>query len=264
MSKTKERIDTFVRYTELWKQLVMRDLKLKYRRSVLGYLWSILSPLLIMIVQVIVFSNLFDRSGSIENYAVYLISGRTVFEFITASTNDSMRSIVGNSALIKKIYVPKYIFTLAKVTSGAVNFVFSMGALIIVMVFTRTPFTWYFLLFPLVAIQLYLFCCGLGFFLAQCNVFFRDVQYIYKAFTTAWMYATPLFYSIDQMTGPVRWVIENLNPAYYYVQQFRCYIYMGTHPEPRTILLGWVIALVMFVIGLFSFKRAQDKFILYI
>ena len=180
--KTKVRIETFIKYTELMKQLVVRDLKLKYRRSLLGYVWSILNPLLIMLVMVAVFSNLFDRSRSIENYAVYLISGRTVFEFITSSTNDAMRSIIGNASLLKKVYVPKYVFTLAKVTSGLVNMVFSMGALLIVMVFTGSKFTWYFLLFPVVLVQLYIFCCGMGFFLAQANVFFRDVQYIYKAF----------------------------------------------------------------------------------
>lgn len=263
-SKTKIRIETFIRYTGLMKQLVLRDLKLKYRRSFLGYLWSILNPLLIMIVMVIVFSNLFDRSGSIQNYAVYLISGRTVFEFITGSTNDAMRSIIGNASLIKKVYVPKYVFTLSKVTSGAVNMVFSMGALLIVMIFTRTPFTWYFLLFPVVILQLYVFCCGLGFFLAQANVFFRDIQYIYKAFTTAWMYATPLFYSVEQMSGKVRFVIEYLNPAYYYVKQFRCFVYEGCLPEPRIFIGGCVIAIVTFVIGILCFKKSQDKFILYI
>ncbi len=263
-SKTKIRIETFIKYTDLMKQLVLRDLKLKYRRSFLGYLWSILNPLLVMLVMVVVFTNLFDRSGSIENYAVYLISGRTVFEFITGSTNDAMRSITGNSSLIKKVYVPKYVFTLSKVTSGAVNMVFSMGALLLVMIFTRAPFTGYFFLFPVVILQLYIFCCGMGFFLAQANVFFRDIQYIYNAFTTAWMYATPLFYSMDQMSGPVKFIIEYLNPAYYYVEQFRCYVYKGCLPEPRIFIGGWLIAIVSFVIGLLCFKKSQDKFILYI
>jgi lipopolysaccharide transport system permease protein len=263
-SKIKIRIETFVKYSELMKQLVMRDLKLKYRRSFLGYLWSILNPLLIMLVMVIVFSNLFDRNGSIPNYAVYLISGRTIFEFISGSTTDAMRSIIGNASLIKKVYVPKYVFTLAKITSAVVNMVFSMGALLLVMLFTRAPFTWHFILFPVVVLQVYIFSCGLGFFLAQANVFFRDIQYIYKAFTTAWMYATPLFYSVDQMHGSVKFVIQYLNPAYYYVEQFRCFVYRGSLPELHVFLGGWLIAIVAFLIGLFTFKRAQDRFILYI
>lgn len=264
INKTKVRVKTFWKYTELMKQLVVRDLKLKYRRSFLGYLWSILNPLLVMIVMVVVFSNLFNRGDSIPYYPVYLIAGRTVFEFITGSTNDAMRSILGNASLIKKVYVPKYVFTLSKVTSGAVNMVFSMGALLIVMLFTGTPFTWYFLLFPLVIIQLYIFCSGIGFFLAQANIFFRDIQYIYKAFTTAWMYATPIFYSVDQMSGKVRFIIEYLNPAYYYVKQFRCFIYEGCFPDMRLFIGGWVIALASLAIGLVTFKKTQDKFILYI
>lgn len=260
----KIRIETFLKYDGLMEQLVVRDLKLRFRRSFLGYLWSILNPLLVMLVMVIVFSNLFDRSGSIPYYAVYLISGRTVFEFIVSSTNDAMRSITGNASLIKKVYVPKYVFTLSKVTSGIVNFVFSMGALLIVMVFTGTPFTWYFFLFPVVVIQLYVFCCGVGFFLAQANVFFRDIQHIYTAITTAWMYATPIFYSVEQMSGKARFVIEYLNPAYYYVKQFRCFVYEGCLPEPRLVIGGCLFALISFVIGIFSFKASQDKFILYI
>lgn len=244
------------------KQLVIRDLKLKYRRSFLGYIWSILNPLLIMLVMVFVFSNLFDRG--IENYPVYLLAGRTVFELITSSTNDAMRSIIGNAALIKKVYVPKYVFTLSKVTSATINMIFSMGALLIVMFFTGAPFTWYFLLFPVVIIQLYIFCCGIGFFLAQAIIFFRDVQYIYKAFTTAWLYATPIFYSIEHMSEKVRFIIEYFNPAYYYVKQFRCFVYEGCLPEPRIFIGGWIIAIVAFIIGLWSFKKTQDKFILYI
>ena len=175
-----------------------------------------------------------------------------------------MRSIVGNAALIKKVYVPKYIFTLAKVTSGAVNMVFSMGAMLIVMVVTGTPFTWYFLLFPVVILQLYIFCTGMGFFLAQANVFFRDMQHIYKAFTTAWMYATPIFYSVEQMTGKVRFIIEHCNPAYYYVKQFRCFVYEGCLPSLYIFVGGWVIAFLSLAVGLFMFKKNQDKFILYI
>lgn len=261
-SKTRIRIETFFKYSELMKQLIIRDLKLKYRRSVLGYLWSILNPLLIMLVLVFVFSGMFDRG--IENYAVYLITGRTIFEYITGSTTSCMRAIIGNSALLKKVYVPKYVFVISKMTSSMIDTVLSMGALLIVMLFTGAEFTWYFLLFPLVIIQVYIFCCGVGFFLAQANVFFRDIQYIYKAFTTAWMYATPIFYTLDQMNGTVRFIIEKFNPAYYYVTQFRCFISDGCFPPMDLFVGGWVIAIVALVIGVLLFKKNQDKFILYI
>lgn len=262
MSIWQERIHVFMQYKDLLNQLVKRDLKLKYRRSVLGYVWSILNPLLVMCIMSLVFSTMFSKG--IENFPVYLITGRTIFEFMTTSTNASMRSIIGNSALLKKCYVPKYIFVLAKVTSSAVDFVFSLGALVIVMIFTRAKVTPYILFSPLVIIQLFLFCCGLGFFLASLNVFFRDVQYIYKAITTAWMYLTPIFYPIERLKGNLRLFVKACNPMYYYVAQFRDLVYSGQFPGPRIFWGGWIIGIVVFVIGIVVFKKSQDKFILYI
>ncbi|MEY8426691.1 ABC transporter permease [Lachnospiraceae bacterium 46-15] len=264
MSIWRERVHVFFQYKDLLKQLVKRDVKLKYRRSVLGYVWSILNPLLIMIIMTLVFSNMFDRGKSIANYPVYLITGRTIFEFMTSSTNAAMRSIIGNGALLKKCYVPKYIFTLAKVTSSLVDFVFSLGALVIVMICTRASVTPYILCTPLVMIQLYLFCCGLGFLLASMNVFFRDVQHIYKAATTAWMYLTPIFYPIQQLPENIRFFVKGFNPMYYYVAQFRDMVCNGHFPGPRIFWGGWLIAVVAFVVGITVFKKSQDKFILYI
>lgn len=263
MSIWEERIHVFMQYKDLLKQLVKRDLKLKYRRSVLGYVWSILNPLLVMIIMTLVFSTMFGRDG-IDNFPVYLITGRTLFEFMTSSTNASMRAIIGNSALLKKCYVPKYIFVLAKVTSSLVDFVFSLGALVIVMVFTRAKVTPYILLSPLVMFQLFLFCCGLGFLLASLNVFFRDVQYIYKAVTTAWMYLTPIFYSITRLDRNLRIFVKACNPMYYYIAQFRDLVYSGRFPGPRIFWGGWLIGIVMFCVGILVFKKSQDKFILYI
>ena len=262
MNIWKERLHVFKQYQDLLKQLVLRDLKLKYRRSFLGYVWSILNPLLIMVVMTLVFSTMFDRK--IENFPVYLLTGRTIFEFATSPTNAAMRSIIGNAPLIKKCYVPKYIFTLAKVTSSMMDFVFSLGALVIVMVFTQAPVTPYILFVPLVIIQVYIFCCGLGFFLAQLNVFFRDMQHIWRAFTTAWMYATPLFYPIESLPDKIQFAIKGFNPLYYYVAQFRDMVYIGQFPGPRIFWGGWIIAIVTFTIGVLLFKKNQDKFILYI
>lgn len=262
MELTKERFKVLFKYKDLIIQLVTRDLKLKYRRSFLGYLWSILNPLLIMLVMTIVFSHMFSKG--ISNFPVYLLTGRCLFEFTVSSTNQAMRAITGNSALIKKTYVPMYIFPLAKVTSCMVDFVFSLGALLLVMIFTGSPFYLTALLFPLVVLQLYVFCCGLGFFLAQANVFFRDVQYIYHAITTAWMYLTPLFYPLSMLPHNLQFMIKYFNPLFYYVRQFRDIVYSGILPTTGAVLGGIGIALVMLFIGLFTFKKQQDKFILYI
>lgn len=262
MSIWKVRFETFFHYTDLIKELVKKDLKLKYRRSFLGYLWSILNPLLIMIIMTVVFSRMFNRD--IQNYPVYLIAGRTIFEFVTGSTTKAMASIRGNASLIKKIYIPKYVFPLAKVTSGMIDSVFSMGAMLIVILATGTPITWYYLLIPVVILQVYIFSCGLGFFLAQAVVFFRDMQYIYNAATTAWMYLTPLFYPLASLPENVQWLVVHINPCYSYVTQMRCCVYSGTLPEPWLVAAGFAWAIGMFLFGLITFKKSQDKFILYI
>ena len=139
MINLKGKLQRFYAFDELLKQLVIRDIKLKYRRSYLGYLWSILNPLLLMMVLVLVFSNLFQRD--LPNFPVYLISGQLIFHFMVEATNASVTSIRSNSSLIKKTYVPKYIFTLSKVGSSVVNMLFSLGALLLVMIFTRADFS---------------------------------------------------------------------------------------------------------------------------
>lgn len=256
------RIKTFFRYKDLIIQLVERDLKLKYRRSFLGYLWSVLNPLLIMLVMTVVFSTMFSRN--IANFPVYLLTGRTIFEFVTGSTTQAMHSVVANAPLLKKAYVPKYIFTLSKITSALIDMVFSLGALLLVMLLTRAPFTPYLLCVPLVIIQVYIFSLGLGFFLAQANVFFRDIQYIYKAVVTAWMYATPLFYPIESLPEKVQFVIKAFNPLYYYIAQFRDMAYSGCFPGPRIFWGGWLMAFIMLFFGVWTFQREKNKFILYI
>lgn len=255
-------IKDIIRYKDLLQQLVLKDLKLKYRRSFLGYLWSILNPLAIMLVMVVVFSSIFRFD--IENYPVYLIIGQTIYNYMSISTTQSIFSIIDNSALLKKIYVPKFIFTLSKVSSGLVDFMFSLGALVLVMIITRTPFSMYFILIPFVAVQLYVFCLGLGLLLAQASVFFRDIQYIYNVILTAWMYATPIFYPASLLPDKLRWVITHLNPLYIYIQQFRCLVLDRCLPSVRMIGAGYGIAVIMLLIGYYAFKHNQDKFILYV
>lgn len=256
------RVKTFYKYKDLIVLLVSRDLKLKYRRSFLGYLWSVLNPLLIMIVLTAVFSSMFHKD--IVNFPVYLLAGRTIFEFVTGSTSQALYSVTSNAALLKKTYVPKYIFTFSKITSNLVDMILSLGALAIVMIVTKAHFTFYILLSPLVILQVYIFSCGLGFFLAQANVFFRDIQYIYKAVTTAWLYVTPIFYPIETLSKELQFLIKAFNPLYYYVAQFRDFVYLGQFPGPRIFWGGWLMAILMLIFGIWTFQRSKDKFILYI
>jgi len=255
-------VQDFLKYKDLLKLLVTRDIKLKYRRSFLGYLWSVLNPLMIMIVMTIVFSTMFSRN--IDNFPVYLFCGQLLFNYMNNSTHQAIFSITSNAALLKKTYVPKFIFTVSKITSGMVDLVFSLGALAIVMIATRATFNWTILLFPFVILQLYLFCIGLGLFLAQANVFFKDSQFIYNAVTTAWMYLTPIFYPLEMLPEWLIWCVKHFNPMYFYVGQFRDLVYSGTLPGPAIILAGIGAAILMLVVGIFSFSKSEDNFILYI
>ncbi len=256
------RLKDFFHYKDLLKQLVMRDIKLKYRRSVLGYLWSILDPLLTMIVTTIVFSSMFKRN--IDNFPVYLFCGQLLFNFFRASTSQAMNSINANSSLIKKAYVPKYIFTFSKIISTLIDLLFTMIALLIVMIATGAKFSMYNLLFPIVIFQLVIFCLGVGLFLAQANVFFKDVQYIYNAVMMAWMYLTPIFYPIEALPKIVRDIIVHFNPLYYYIKQFRDIFYIGTFPEIKYIFMGSIMSIIMLFLGIAIFLKKQEQFILHI
>lgn len=257
-----ERLRGLYRYRSLVKQLVLKDIKLKYRRSFLGYVWSVLNPLMVMVVMYLVFSHMFRFD--VANYPAYLIIGQTLFTFMTEATNQAIFSITGNGSLLKKVYVPKYVFTLSKVTSSLVNLLFSMGAMLIVFIFTKVEFSPCMLLIPFVLAQLYLFCVGLGLFLAQAAVFFRDIQYIYSVLTTAWMYLTPLFYPMEQLPERIQGAIRMLNPMYHYITQFRTLVLYQSIPGAGTLLYGTGLALAFVILGTRSFLRSQDRFILYI
>ena len=252
----------FWRYRDLLKLLISKNIKLKYRRSVLGYLWSVLEPLMLMVVMSIVFSTMFKRD--IENFPVYLFCGLLLFNFMNKSTQQSITAITSNASLLMKAYVPKYIFALARVTSGFVDLCLSLGALVLVLLVTHAKITWHALLVPFVLLQLYVFCIGLSLFLAQANVFFRDTQFIYNAATRAWMYLTAIFYPLDALPKELSFLILRFNPMYFYIGQFRDLIYHCRMPEPIMVMEGCGAAVLALCIGAFAFVRVEDKFILHI
>ena len=262
MNKMTARLQGLYKYRALVKQLVLKDIKLKYRRSFLGYVWSVLNPLMVMVVMYLVFSHMFRFE--VQNYPAYLIIGQTLFTFMTEATNQALFSITGNGPLLKKVYVPKYIFTLSKVTSSLVNLLFSLGAMVIVFIISKVQFSFYMLFVPVVLIEVYIFCLGLGLFLAQITVFFRDIQYIYSVLTTAWMYLTPIFYPMEQLPEAMRQAITAFNPMYHYITQFRTLVLEQSIPDIGTLIYGFVLAFVFLLLGTCSFLKNQDKFILYI
>lgn len=251
----------FLKYKPLVNELVIRDLKVKYRRSVLGYLWSLLSPLLMMTVMTIVFSYMFRFD--IPNYPLYLICGQTLWTFFNESTNMAMFSVLQNGALIKKVYIPKFIFPFSRVLSSFVTMSFSLVAIVIVMLFTHAPFHWTILLFPVPLVLLLLFCCGVGTILAALSVYFRDITHLYSVVTLAWMYITPIFYPASALPKNVVGILY-CNPMFYYIDFFRQLVLYGTVPAISTWLLCLGLSAAMVAVGMAVFHKLERNFILYI
>ena len=245
---------SFSKYRPLIRELVTRDLKVKYRRSVLGYVWSILNPLLMMLLQTLVFSYMFRFD--IPNFPLYLICGNTLFNFFNESTNMGMGSVLGNASLIKKVYIPKFIFPISRVMSSFVNLLFSLAAIVLVMVITRSPFYWTILLVWAPLLLLLVFCAGMAVLLSALAVYFRDLQYLYGILTMAWMYATPLFYPISALP-PFMVPVIKLNPLYHYINCMRCLVMYGTVPGPNTWFACIGSALVMMGVGLAAFRSCS-------
>jgi len=263
IQKTFFRLQTFYKYRDLFFQLVTRDIKLKYRRSVLGYLWSVLNPLLTMVVMYFVFSNVFSRT--IPNFLIYLLSGQLLFTFMSVATSRAILSVTGNANLMKKVYVPKYIFTLATVTSELVSFLFSLGALLIVIFATKTTITGRFLFNLIPIIQIYVFCIGLGLFLAQAAVFFRDIVYIWSVINTAWMYLSAIFYPVDSLPENIHHIVTHYNPMYFYITMFRNFTIGSANMGSLNLAIrGAIAAVLALVIGLITFTYSKKKFILYL
>ena len=241
--------------------LVSKDFKLKYRRSVLGVLWSILNPLLMMIVLSAVFSFIFK--GDIENFPLYLILGTTLFNFMSAATNDGMLSILNSASLIKKIRINKMVFPLEKVIFELVNFVISLVAVVIVMVYFKVVPTWNILFLPLLLVYMIMFCTGLALILATLAVFFRDIIHLWGVVLTAWTYATPLFYPIQRLPEFMIGLME-FNPMYQYVTYFREIALYAQTPSIEMNLICFAMAAITLAVGIVVFGRSQKKFILYV
>ncbi|WP_330593475.1 MULTISPECIES: ABC transporter permease [Lachnospiraceae] len=257
-------LSVFVKYRALIDQLVKRDIKTKYRRSVLGLLWTVLNPLLMMTVLSIVFSYFFSRYGDVENFPVYLLCGQVIFNFFNESTSIAMGSIVHSGELIKKVYVPKYLFPITKVMSSGVNLLSSMIALVIVMVVTRSRVTPTVLLAVFPLLYVLLFSTGVSLFLSAAAVSFRDLMHLYSVVTTAWMYLTPVIYPMSILDGAPKWAvfIINANPLTAFIKIFRAVVLDGVTAPWILHVQSIVWCVIALVVGSLVFKKSQDKFIL--
>lgn len=250
----------FNKYRFLLNQLVKRDIKLKYRRSVLGIFWSFLEPLGSMIVLTIVFSTLFSR---IENFPVYYLTGMLAYQFFAGGTNAAMRSMVNNASILKTIYIPKYLYSLSAILSNFVTFLLSLIVLFMVMAVTNVNFTMYIIFASLPILALLLLTIGVGLIMATVNVFFRDMQYLYGIFLMMLMYLTPIFYPAEIVPASFRF-IQDYNPLFAVIKCCRSSFLYGSLYNTQDLLFAMGSGIVALIIGIIIFYKFQDRFLLYI
>ena len=251
------------KFMPLLKNLVSKDFKIKYRRSVLGVAWSVLNPLFTMLVITTVFGKLLKIE--VENFATYYIVGFAIWNFFSEATSSSLSSILSSAPLIKKVYIPKYIFPLEKCLFSLVNFFFTLIAVVIVMLFQGVVPSITAILFPIPVLYCLIFVCGVSLFLSAATVYFRDIQHLYGVFLTMLMYLTPIIYPLELLKEH-QFVLSivKINPITHYVEYFRNVVMYNTIPSLQENLICIGISLGMFLIGALVFKKAQRKFILHI
>ena len=254
-------ISVFKKYTALLKNLVTRDLKVKYRRSFLGFLWSVLNPLLMAFIINAVFSHLFRFQ--VEYFIIYYLLGSVMFNFMTEATIGAMMSVINAGGLIKKVYIPKYVFPMEKCIFAFINMLFSITAIIVMILVVRMPVNSNALLFFVPMLYTAVFSLGIGLILASLTVFFRDIEHLYTVFVSAWIYLTPVIYPEDILSDRLKSFMK-FNPMYYYVGYFRSVVMYGEIPSLSMNVVCMAFSLGFLALGLFIFKRFQDRFVLYI
>lgn len=258
----KTKIKNFNKYKYLLAELVKKDIKLKYRNSVLGLLWTLLEPLLTMLVLTLVFTT-FRENKKIEYFPVFILTGRLLYGYFANGTKLALKSIRRNSAMIRKVYVPKYIYPLSSALSGYITFLISLSVLIVVAAVQKVPPTWHLLevFYPLITVLL--MTIGLGFVLATLDVFFRDTEYLWSVFLMLIMYASAIFYDPQSILKSSNYWILKYNPLYGVIQNFRDSIF-GNPMNYKYFAYSFTFAAVVFVVGIVMFYKKQDKFVLYI
>lgn len=262
ISKISLTISNGIRYLPLLKNLISRELKKKYRTSVLGYAWCVLNPLLMMLIMTAVFSRMFHNS--IANYPVYIFTGRMIYSFVSGGAGNILNSLQSNGSLMRKTRIPYYIFPLAKFALSFVDLLFTLVAFALVLLFTNTPVSVHMIAFPVVVLEMALFTLGFGLLLSVANVFVRDTAYIYGVFNVAWMYLTPLFYPFETLSESMRYIIGNFNPLYTFIAQTRAIFLYNTWPDPQMMLNGFVWGAVFMLLGLLAYIKTKDNVILYV
>ena len=245
----------------LFQELVHRDFTKKYKRTVLGIAWSVLSPLLSLLVMNLIFGTLLG--SEIEHYTIYLFSGQLIFSFFSDSTTEGMTSLLNNADIFTKVNVPKYLFLFSKNVSSLINFGITLAVYFLFVLANGVPITWKFLLLAYPILCLVIFNLGVGLILSALYVFFRDIQYLYSIFTMLLMYMSAIFYSIDTFPQ-IGTNLFLLNPIYVYIRYFRKIVLEQTIPTIWFHLIAIGYALIVFAIGSWIYKKKNHSFLYYV
>lgn len=254
-------LEKIKRYQFLFSELVKRDFTKKYKRTMLGMAWSILSPLMTLLIMWIVFSNFFG--GNMKHYVVYLFAGQLVFGYFTDSTNLSMNALVNNAGIFTKVNVSKYLFLLSQNVSSLINFGLTLLLFFGFAALDGVTFTWKFLclLYPIAC--LVTFNIGMGMILSALYVFFRDMQYLWGVITQLLMWMSAIFYTIEGFSYKVQMMFL-ANPIYLYIRYFRKIVLDGVIPSPGFHLLAAAYALAALAIGTFVYRKYNHEFLYYV
>lgn len=264
-------VENFRKYKYLLGQLVKKNIKLRYRRSYLGMLWTLIEPLLTMIVLSVVFGSLLGRNSSDPAFAgvpfpVYVLTGRLLYSFFSSATNSAMRSIRTNSAMIKKVYVPKYIYPFSGILANFVIFLISLVVLLGVMIFFlatgsyTAPLNGYMFMSVIPLLNLFVMAMGVGMILSTLCVFFRDIEYLWSVLLMLIMYCSAIFYFVSNMSGGTQRLVK-MNPLFGIIDNFRR-AFFGQPFDMNLLLYTSVFAVGTLAAGMFVFYKKQDSFIL--
>ncbi len=244
------------RYRDLLTQLIARNIKTRYKRSVLGIFWTMLNPLLMMLVLTFVFSEVFKFSA--KHYAAYALAGISLWNFFAQTTSGAMSELIWGGSLLRRIYIPRSIFALTALGTGLINLLLSLLPLLIVMIITDTPIRPTIIILPIPILLTAMFALGVALFLSRVAAYFADVLEMYQILLTVWMYLTPIIYPKEIVPDRLKWLL-NLNPMYHLIESFRAPLHVGFFAGYKTMAAATIVSVLTLVFGWWYFSRKADE-----
>lgn len=251
-----EEFRELVRYRDLLRQLITRNLKTRYKRSALGMVWTMLHPLMMMVVLTLAFSSIFHFS--VPNFAVYVLSGLLLWNFFSQTTNSAMSELLWGGTLMHRIYVPRVMFAATAIGTGLVNLLLSLPALLLIMLIGSVPLRPSMLFVPVAIVLICLFTLGIGLVLSTMVIYFADVYEMFQILLMSWFYLQPIMYPMSIIPESRQWLFK-LNPMYYFLSVFRTPIHDGHLAPTQDIAIAVIVSVVTFLTGWWLFTRHAEE-----